>query len=97
MILDDIVEKRREQLEREKENFPLEDMKEMALNSRRVSLDFKAALKADGISIISEVKKASPSRGIISEDFRPTEQAKAYEEAGADAISCLTEDRKSVV
>ena len=45
MILDDIVEKRREQLEREKENFPLEDMKEMALNSRRVSLDFKAALK----------------------------------------------------
>lgn len=67
-------------------------MKEMALNSRRVSLDFKAALKADGISIISEVKKASPSRGIISEDFRPTEQAKAYEEAGADAISCLTEE-----
>jgi len=55
-------------------------------------LDFKAALKADGISIISEVKKASPSRGIISEDFRPTEQAKAYEEAGADAISCLTEE-----
>lgn len=92
MILDDIVEKRREQLEREKENFPLEDMKEMALNSRRVSLDFKAALKAEGISIISEVKKASPSRGIISEDFRPTEQAKAYEEAGADAISCLTEE-----
>ena len=92
MILDDIVEKRREQLEREKENFPLEDMKEMALNSRRVSLDFKAALKADGISTISEVKKASPSRGIISEDFRPTEQAKAYEEAGADAISCLTEE-----
>ena len=92
MILDDIVEKRREQLEREKENFPLEDMKEMALNSRRVSLDFKAALKADGISIISEVKKASPSRGIISEDFRPTEQAKADEEAGADAISCLTEE-----
>ena len=90
MILDDIVEKRKEQLEREKENFPLEDMKEMALHSKRVSLDFKAALKADGISIISEVKKASPSKGIISEDFRPTEQAKAYEEA--DAISCLTEE-----
>ena len=51
MILDDIVEKRKEQLEREKENFPLEDMKEMALNSKRVSLDFRAALKADGISI----------------------------------------------
>ena len=57
MILDDIVEKRKEQLEREKENFPLEDMKEMALNSKRVSLDFRAALKADGISIISEVKR----------------------------------------
>ena len=51
MILDDIVEKRKEQLEREKENFPLEDMKEMALHSKRVSLDFKAALKADGIRL----------------------------------------------
>lgn len=92
MILDDIVEKRKEQLEREKENFPLEEIKEMALNSKRVSLDFKAALKDDGISIISEVKKASPSKGVISEDFRPAKQAKAYEEAGANAISCLTEE-----
>ena len=92
MILDEIVEKRKEQLQREKENFPLEEIKEMALNSRRNSLDFKAALQADGISIISEVKKASPSKGIISEDFHPTEQAKAYEKAGANAISCLTEE-----
>lgn len=92
MILDEIVEKRKEQLQREKENFPLEEIKEMALNSKRISLDFKAALKTDGISIISEVKKASPSKGIISDDFRPTEQAKAYEKAGANAISCLTEE-----
>ncbi|MBS7007173.1 indole-3-glycerol phosphate synthase TrpC [Anaerostipes sp.] len=92
MILDEIVEKRREQLEREKENVPFEEMREMALNSKRTSLDFKAALQAEGISIISEVKKASPSKGIISEDFRPAEQAEAYEKAGASAISCLTEE-----
>lgn len=92
MILDDIVEKRKEQLKREKENFPLEEMKQMAANSKRVSLDFKAALRTDNIAIISEVKKASPSKGIISEDFRPAEQAKAYEQAGANAISCLTEE-----
>lgn len=92
MILDEIVEKRKGQLQREKENFSLEEIKEMALNSNRTSLDFKAALKAGGISIISEVKKASPSKGIISEDFHPKEQAKAYEKAGANAISCLTEE-----
>ena len=42
--------------------------------------------------MISEVKKASPSKGVIAEDFRPVETAIAYEDAGAAAISCLTEE-----
>lgn len=92
MILDDIVEKRKEQLQREKENFPLEDMKEMALNSKNQNRGFKKAMQKEGLSVIAEVKKASPSKGVIAEDFRPVETALAYEKAGAAAISCLTEE-----
>ena len=52
---------------------------------------FEEALGRKGLSIISEVKKASPSKGVIAEDFPYLEIATTYEEAGADAISCLTE------
>ena len=53
MILDDIVEKRKEQLQREKENFPLEDMKEMALNSKNQNRGFNKAMQKEGLSIIA--------------------------------------------
>ena len=52
---------------------------------------FEKALRAEGLSIISEVKKASPSKGVIAEDFPYLEIAREYERAGANAISCLTE------
>ena len=54
---------------------------------------FGQALKKPGISVISEIKKASPSKGIISEDFPYLDIAGAYERAGADCISCLTEPK----
>lgn len=92
MILDDIVEKRKEQLQREKDNIEPQDMKEMALNSKNKNHGFKEVLKKSGLSVISEVKKASPSKGVIAEDFCPVETAIAYEDAGAAAISCLTEE-----
>ena len=63
MILDDIVEKRKEQLQREKDNIEPQDMKEMALNSKNKNHGFKEVLKKSGLSVISEVKKASPSKG----------------------------------
>ncbi|EET59819.1 indole-3-glycerol phosphate synthase [Marvinbryantia formatexigens DSM 14469] len=56
-----------------------------------VRLPFEAALAAEGISFICEVKKASPSKGIIAEEFPYLNIAKEYEAAGAAAISCLTE------
>ena len=86
MILDDIVEKRKEQLQREKDNIEPQDMKEMALNSKNKNHGFKEALKKSGLSVISEVKKASPSKGLIAPDFPYLAIAKECEQAGASAI-----------
>ena len=59
----------------------------------RVPLDFRKALKKDGLSIIAEVKQASPSKGIIRKDFQPTEIALSYARHGANCISVLTESK----
>lgn len=92
MILDDIIEKRKIQLEREKSAVPFAEIKKKALNIDTPCRDFYKALNGEKLSVISEVKKASPSKSVIKEDFKPVEIAIAYENAGADAISCLTEE-----
>lgn len=95
MILDDIAARRREQLERDMANVPLTDVRDAAEKAAGTDTgrSFKKSLISfPSLAIIAEVKKASPSKGIISEDFRPAEQAAAYEKAGAAAVSCLTEE-----
>lgn len=92
MILDDICAKRRNQLQREKAKIPLLQMMRLADECTRPVIDFAAALKQPTLSVIAEVKKASPSKGVICEDFHPVETAAAYSAAGANAISCLTEE-----
>ncbi|MCM1329485.1 MAG: indole-3-glycerol phosphate synthase TrpC [Ruminococcus sp.] len=95
MILDDIAERRKEQLARDMANVPPNEVREIAEQAAKTDTgrSFKKALISfPSPAIIAEVKKASPSKGVICEDFRPAEQAAAYEKAGAAAVSCLTEE-----
>ena len=101
MILDEIAAKTKKRVAEQKKKDPLEEMKRQALDivaretdngsSPYSKFPFKDNLAADGISFICEVKKASPSKGLIAPDFPYVEIAKEYEAAGASAISVLTE------
>lgn len=92
MILDDILVKRKEHLEREKQVVSLEEIKKQAYKIQSEAKKFHNALACDNLSVIAEVKKASPSKGIIRQDFEPVKIAQEYEQSGADAISVLTEE-----
>lgn len=91
-MLDEIVLKTKERLEESKKNKPFEELKEEVANLE-INLDFpfEKALASEGLSIIAEVKKASPSKGLIAEEFDYLAIAKEYETAGVSAISVLTE------
>ena len=87
-ILEEIAEKTKRRIQEEKVRVPVEDLKERIVKNE---ISFLKALKKEGISYICEVKKASPSKGLIAPDFPYLEIAGEYEAAGASAISCLTE------
>lgn len=71
----------------------LEEIRERALALATGAFRFEETLRHPGLSLICEVKKASPSKGIISECFPYREIAREYESAGADCVSCLTEPK----
>ena len=98
MILDELAQLTRNRIERQKEQYTPKDIQRDAelLAAREMEVQefdypFEAALSKPGLSIISEVKKASPSKGVIVEEFPYLGIAMTYEASGADAISCLTE------
>lgn len=104
-ILNEIAAKTKERIQKEKLEIPEKDLIQM-IQKRKVQIllhpeqqsitsrtphSFYQALKKEGMSYICEVKKASPSKGLIAPAFLYLEIAKEYQEAGAAAISCLTE------
>lgn len=94
MILDEIAAKTRERLTLRKAEMPLEKLQESVerlMAGTAFEFPFEQALRAPGLSFICEAKKASPSKGVIAEDFPYLDIAREYEAAGASAISCLTE------
>lgn len=92
MILDEIAEKTRIRVAVAKQKISPEEMKQKALTCEiHREFPFEKELRKKGISFICEVKKASPSKGIIAEKFDYRSIAESYEEAGAGAISVLTE------
>ncbi len=94
-ILDEIVAHKRTELVAARQAVPEAALRRM-VQERTRWFDFEEAVgrkTARGINVIAEVKKASPSKGVLREDFDPVEIARAYEAAGADAISVLTDEK----
>ncbi|MCD8005319.1 MAG: indole-3-glycerol phosphate synthase TrpC [Oscillospiraceae bacterium] len=93
-ILDTIADYARLRVAADAEENSIDVMRELAMQGGMAhGAAFEQALRKPGVSFICEVKKASPSKGIISKDFPYLSIAREYEGAGADCISCLTEPK----
>jgi indole-3-glycerol phosphate synthase len=91
-ILDRIVAARRESIAHRKRVLPEVALKIAVEKKVLPPRDFAAALSRDGINVIAELKKASPSRGVLRQEYAPAVLAEALEHAGAAALSVLTEE-----
>lgn len=88
-ILARIVSRKQDELAASKQ--PASELRQLAEHARLNRRDFAAAVRSRRPAIISEIKKASPSRGVLIADFRPIELAPQYEKGGAAALSVLTD------
>ena len=91
-ILDEIVLKTKSKLEEKKQRLPLEELCSKIDFEILKETNFKKSLQNKAEAIIAEIKKASPSAGIISDNFDPVSKSKEYESFGASALSILTEE-----
>jgi indole-3-glycerol phosphate synthase len=92
MILDEIAAYVKDHVARQKQALPLAELEERIERSRPPR-DFRGELRREGISLIAEIKRASPTRGVLMEDVDPVDLGALYEQAGARAISVLTNDK----
>ena len=93
-VLAQIVAYKRTEVAAAREKLPIEELKARAADTPQPRNFFTALTRPKNeLRVIAEVKKASPSAGLIREDFDPVAIAKAYEQAGAAAISCLTDEK----
>ena len=94
-ILDQIIADKRIEVEQRRRERPLDELKEQVTLLGKCRNFYKAVTKASerGVNVIAEIKKASPSAGVICKDFAPVTIAKTYEKCGADAVSVLTDER----
>lgn len=92
-ILDKLAEHARERVDSAKIKLPHDEVKRRALELPKGGFEFERALSGSGLAFICECKKASPSKGVIAEDFPYLDIAKDYEKAGVDCISVLTEPK----
>jgi indole-3-glycerol phosphate synthase len=91
-ILEEILEHKRQEITLAKKTIPVEQLKDMPGFARQC-LSLQKALGGKDITVIAEIKKASPSKKIIREDFNPLEIAREYVGGGASALSVLTDKK----
>jgi indole-3-glycerol phosphate synthase len=89
-MLNRIIAEKKEEVAQRKKSQPISALKEL-IARREAPLDFAFALRGDGVRLIAEIKRASPSRGVLCPNFNPVMLAKIYADNGAAAISVLTE------
>lgn len=92
LVLDDIMRWKRQEVPARKLEVSEANLRAL-VNFSPPPLDFAAALASPGVSLIAEVKRASPSKGLLCRDFDAVQLALTYAKGGAAAISCLTDDR----
>lgn len=96
-ILEEIIAYKKLEVERTKDALPIEKLKKLASQNKNKKRDFynilKAKVEKKEIGLITEIKKASPSKGTIRKDFNHIEIAKAYKEGGACCLSVLTDQK----
>lgn len=93
MILDRLAAHAKDRVKEAKAKLPLAEIKSQARQCPVEDFVFEQAMAKEGLGLIAEVKKASPSKGVIAEDFPYLDIARSYQDAQVDALSVLTEDK----